>query len=198
MLDTTYSSFPDAFLRDYETLQWINVDPLAERAYAAEGAFVWNSMEDQYRDIRKRSFVDYLRSLEMCAGLVVPKRHEDGAVSALAILSLKPQQITPSMRLAVAVITDAALAKVEMLGLSPRISADEANALRLLSEAQMEILKWMAEGKSNTDIATITGYSDRSVRHNVSEVLRKFGVATRLQAVTIFRNSSTQICQRDL
>jgi LuxR family transcriptional regulator len=83
------------------------------------------------------------------------------------------------------VIGNAALAKAEMLGLCDAISADEAAAARSLSQAQSEILNWIAEGKSNTDIGTIMDMSERTVRYHVSVILQKLGVASRAQAAAI-------------
>jgi LuxR family transcriptional regulator len=92
---------------------------------------------------------------------------------------------TPQNALAVAILSTFAIAKAETLGLSPSISADEASALRSLSPPQREILKWVAAGKSNFDIATILGLPERTVRYHVSEILRKLGVVSRSQAVVI-------------
>jgi LuxR family transcriptional regulator len=80
-----------------------------------------------------------------------------------------------------------AMAKAERLGLCPAVSVDEAIAMAALTEIQRDVLGWVAAGKSNLDIATILGMSERAVRHHVSEVLRKLGVVSRNQAATIFR-----------
>jgi LuxR family transcriptional regulator len=79
------------------------------------------------------------------------------------------------------------MAKAERLGLCPAVSVDEAIAMAALTEIQRDVLGWVAAGKSNLDIATILGMSERAVRHHVSEVLRKLGVVSRNQAATIFR-----------
>lgn len=55
--------------------------------------------------------------------------------------------------------------------------------LRELTPRQLTVLTWAAHGKSNRDIAVITGLSERTVVHHMSEVLRKLGCSTRTQAV---------------
>lgn len=182
MLDSTFTTFPAEFLNNYDRLQWLDVDPIAERVVNTDRAFTWNSKEDTYKDVRKQSFVDYLQSLRMCSGLVIPFPHEKGMLSAISAITFSEKSFGESTRLGVAIMTNAAMTKVETLGLCPTISADEAVALRLLSDPQMEILKWIAEGKSNHDIATITNTTERAVRYHVGEILRKLGVATRAQA----------------
>jgi LuxR family transcriptional regulator len=54
-----------------------------------------------------------------------------------------------------------------------------------LTDKQIEIVKWIREGKSNTDIATIMNLPVRTIRYHVSEIIRKLGVATRAQAACI-------------
>lgn len=183
VVDPAIATFPDQFLSDYERLHWGEVDPITERVFASAERFSWAVEDHNYPDIRRRSFVDFIRSLGMCTWTVLPSHHTDGTISGLAILSFGPQLLSREKQLAAAIIANAALARAEMLGLSERISADEATSLSLLSEPQIEILKWMAEGKSNAVISVITGYQERTVRYHVSEILRKFGVATRLQAI---------------
>lgn len=54
-----------------------------------------------------------------------------------------------------------------------------------LSDRQLEIVKWIRDGKSNNDIATIMNLPLRTVKHHVSEIIRRLGVATRAQAASI-------------
>lgn len=55
-----------------------------------------------------------------------------------------------------------------------------------LSSRQMEILGWIAQGKSNADIAIIVGSAKRTVDYHVSEILRKLEVASKAQAAAIY------------
>lgn len=187
MLEPTFSTFPNEFTNDYDHLQWIEADPIAEEAMSADRAFTWSSFQDHYTSVRQQSFIAYLRSLQMYNGLVVPIVHKDGTRSVISVITLTEQPIARSTSIAVEIMAKAAIVKAEMLGLCPDNTTVKSAATRLLSELQLEILKWMAEGKSNLDIATITGVTERSVRYHVSEILRKFGVATRMQAVALFR-----------
>jgi DNA-binding NarL/FixJ family response regulator len=51
-----------------------------------------------------------------------------------------------------------------------------------LTEREIEALTWVAKGKSSTDIAVLMNVSERTVNFHVNNVIRKFGVATRVQA----------------
>jgi transcriptional regulator EpsA len=52
-----------------------------------------------------------------------------------------------------------------------------------LTDREREVLRWVALGKSNADIAAIAGRSEHTVRNQVSAIYDKLGVANRLQAL---------------
>jgi DNA-binding NarL/FixJ family response regulator len=51
-----------------------------------------------------------------------------------------------------------------------------------LTDREVEAMTWVARGKSSTDIAVLMGVSERTVNFHVNNVIRKLGVATRVQA----------------
>jgi DNA-binding CsgD family transcriptional regulator len=51
-----------------------------------------------------------------------------------------------------------------------------------LSRRQAEVLAWIAEGKTNAEIATILGMSERTVEKHVEHILRRLDVETRTAA----------------
>ncbi|WP_246738716.1 response regulator transcription factor [Bradyrhizobium sp. CCBAU 051011] len=51
-----------------------------------------------------------------------------------------------------------------------------------LTGREIEALTWVAKGKSSTDIAVLMNVSERTVNFHVNNVIRKLGVATRVQA----------------
>lgn len=51
-----------------------------------------------------------------------------------------------------------------------------------LTERELQVLTWVARGKSSSDIATILGISERTVNFHLDNAMRKAGVATRVQA----------------
>ena len=61
-------------------------------------------------------------------------------------------------------------APLEKLGISPR---------------EAEVLLWMAQGKSNADIATICGISLGTVKKHTNHIFEKIGVEGRTSATLI-------------
>lgn len=51
-----------------------------------------------------------------------------------------------------------------------------------LTDREIEALTWVAQGKSSADIAVLMHVSERTVNFHIGNVIRKLGVATRVQA----------------
>ena len=64
---------------------------------------------------------------------------------------------------------------------TPGDKAAEKSGLRL-TERELQVLTWVARGKSSSDIAAILGISERTVNFHLDNAMRKAGVATRVQA----------------
>jgi len=60
-------------------------------------------------------------------------------------------------------------------------SGDSSDALGL-SPRQGEVLRWVAEGKRDGEIAVILGLSPRTVSHHLERIYRKLNVETRTAA----------------
>ncbi len=56
-----------------------------------------------------------------------------------------------------------------------------------LTPREIEVLRWIAEGKSNAEIATILGMSPGTAKQHVQNILAKLGVANRTAAAALAR-----------
>ncbi len=81
-------------------------------------------------------------------------------------------------------ILDAKVAK-QVLNYVKRTQRQSSNvAFRDLSTREIQVLKLVAEGKSNTDIAKTLMLSTTTVRNHVSAILSKLGLSNRIEAAT--------------
>jgi DNA-binding NarL/FixJ family response regulator len=70
----------------------------------------------------------------------------------------------------------------------PRPPATPANAMRIAEELtarEVEVLRWMARGHTNKQLAAQLNISEHTAKFHVSSVLAKLGAQTRTEAVTI-------------
>jgi len=65
-----------------------------------------------------------------------------------------------------------------------------------LTERETEVLVWVAEGKSNSDVATILGIRSVTVKKHLENIFRKMGVETRTAAVAFALRATRQIVNR--
>jgi DNA-binding CsgD family transcriptional regulator len=69
------------------------------------------------------------------------------------------------------------------------LTAEPRSFLQLdAATRQLEILAWVEQGKSATDIGGILGISHRTVEHHLEKVCNNLGVRTRFQAVLKVRD----------
>jgi NarL family two-component system response regulator LiaR len=54
-----------------------------------------------------------------------------------------------------------------------------------LTDRELEVLQWLAQGKSNKEIAAALDISERTVKFHVSSILGKLNAGNRTEAVTI-------------
>jgi DNA-binding CsgD family transcriptional regulator len=62
---------------------------------------------------------------------------------------------------------------------------DASSVKAPLSPRELECLKWVLDGKSDTDIGKIIGISHTTVHFHVERVKKKLGVRTRAQAAAM-------------
>ena len=188
ILDATMTNFAGSFLQDYERLDWSDDDFMLDRVLASDAPVVWNTSEIRYDEIRKQSYIDFMHASQLRTGVVVPLRHRPGTSSAFAVSCTAGRPLLAGMTQAAKIMATAAMARAEALNLCPSTSEDVAASEQRLSSIQLDILDWVSEGKSNPDIAVIMGISERTVRYHMTEILRKLGVATRMQAAAARRS----------
>ncbi|WP_422371124.1 LuxR C-terminal-related transcriptional regulator [Hoeflea sp.] len=64
-----------------------------------------------------------------------------------------------------------------------KISATESSGKTDLNSREIEVLQWIAEGKTSAEIAQITGLSEHTVNHYATIATQKLGCSNRTQAV---------------
>lgn len=73
-------------------------------------------------------------------------------------------------------------------GSTPGGSTAANLAARGLTDREVEVLRWIAEGKRDGEIAVILGIGVRTVNTHVSHILVKLGAETRSAAVRAARD----------
>jgi DNA-binding NarL/FixJ family response regulator len=102
----------------------------------------------------------------------------DAGVSGYVLKGAGSDEIVTAVRAAArdTVYLDTGVARMLARSMTNRHPADD------LSEREREVLRLVAQGQSNQDIADILNISERTARTHVSHVIMKLGLASRVQA----------------
>jgi len=110
-------------------------------------------------------------------------------VSGFLLKAVRPEQLADAVR--VVASGDALLAPtitrrlIEEFVARPRPGARAPEALDELTDCELEVLKLVARGMSNAQIAETLVVSEATVKTHVTHILRKLDLADRVQAVVL-------------
>lgn len=84
---------------------------------------------------------------------------------------------------------------VEALASSPNIRAVNANGLNLLSKRELEVVRSLAEGLTNREIAGHLGLSQHTIKNYLFRIFDKLGVSSRMELLflTLNQNNATSL-----
>jgi DNA-binding NarL/FixJ family response regulator len=79
---------------------------------------------------------------------------------------------------------------VEALAATPTVRAVDANGLNLLSKRELEVVRSLAEGLTNREIAERLGLSQHTIKNYLFRVFDKLGVSSRMELLCLTLSSS--------
>ncbi len=85
-----------------------------------------------------------------------------------------------------------------VLAMMRRQESETPDPFRELTEREIAVLRLLAEGKSNADIAQRLFLSDKTVRNHVSTILSKLNVSNRVEAATYATEHQLKSYQRGM
>ena len=178
------SNHPAAYFKQYIEDEHYLHAPLTQWALHNFGARSWSVIGDEYDQMgpQERAVVDLNRKSGVLAGYAISFRNSRSRARGIIALTAKPGLSQRDVNALwerhgreISVICNMAHLKFTTL---PHTSARDQ-----LSPKQKEVLEWVADGKSNLDVATILGRSLGTVEKHLRLIREKLGVETTAQAV---------------
>jgi DNA-binding NarL/FixJ family response regulator len=109
---------------------------------------------------------------------------------------MPPHKLIAAIRSALAgdppIAGTVALEALRRLGRSG-VSADPSTALRQLTMRQMQIVRFLAEGLTNKEIASSLGLSEQTVADHLKTIFRKLGVHSRAGAAWVWHGAERKL-----
>jgi LuxR family quorum sensing-dependent transcriptional regulator len=172
------STTPQAWRDLYQERGWGLHDPILQELRSRCCSLVWSEVlrghsltppqQELMREAAANGLVDGF-------GISI---HEAGGYVGTVNLAAASVRLDPAGRATLALASAYLYQRLCAL----RAAAQRCGGKRL-SPREIEILHWITEGKSDWQIGRILAISDKTVNYHIENVKRKFGVATRVQAV---------------
>jgi DNA-binding CsgD family transcriptional regulator len=179
--DFFFNTWPPEWLLEYQKHDYVRRDMLP--AVARLSATPFTSVEllrDREQTPKQIEFHNRVRELGVIDGYAVPI-HLPGSDVGLCVSVATHVIEDTEERLALHLASLYAYHRCQALG-----GLTDASSVKApLSPRELECLKWVLDGKSDTDIGKILGISHTTVHFHVERVKKKLGVRTRTQAAAM-------------
>jgi DNA-binding CsgD family transcriptional regulator len=180
--DFYFNTWPPELLLEYQRNDYVRHDMLPAVAHLSAMPFTWVELRDRQQTPEQIKFHNRIRELGVIDGYAVPI-HLPGGDVGLCVSVSTHIIVDTEQRLALHLASLYAYDRCRALGGSTEASSVKAP----LSPRELECVKWVLDGKSDTDIGKILGISHTTVHFHVERVKKKLGVRTRTQAAAMMR-----------
>jgi DNA-binding CsgD family transcriptional regulator len=174
--DIVNVNYPETWLQLYVEQCYANVDPIVRENFTSFRLQRW---EDTYR--RNPSAKEFIRSAAefgLAQGYTHGVRDYRGTEGTIFSFAGQIECSTRTEKIIKRVVPHLHVALLTVL-----TNEKARNMPKPLSPREIEVLKWIAAGKSDWDIGILLGISERTVSFHVANVVKKLNVATRAHAV---------------
>ncbi len=176
-----FNSWPAEWLAEYRDNDYVRYDIVALMARFLSKPFTWiEVLQDRSLTDEQVRFGQRVRDLGVQDGFAVPI-HQPGNDLGLCV-SVADHPITDhDERIFLHLVSLYAFDRCQALG-----GVSDASSVKApLSAREIDCLKWVLKGKSDTDIGEILGISPTTVHFHIERVKKKLGVRTRTQAAAM-------------
>ena len=170
---------PPEWMKLYCEQQYVHVDPAMRHLRSTSFPFEWKSAPyDPEKEPRAAEMVRRATEFGLSEGVMVPIY---GAAGCEGVVWMGGRHLELTARVK---------ATLHLVGLYAfdhvrHLRQAQAPAGRKLSERELEILTWVAQGKTAWEVGEILGISSRTVNTHAQAAFQKLGAVNRTQAIAI-------------
>jgi LuxR family quorum-sensing transcriptional regulator LasR len=179
-VEQVVSNLDPAWRRHYDEHDLIEVDPTFAHARTSLSPLVWS--DAMFGTVDERAYQRQAQAHGLLSGATFPVHGRNGDVARLN-LSLARADAPARSHVRAMLMWGALLATMTHEATGRVVRRRSLGALPALTRRETEVLDWIAAGKSNWEISRLVDISEHGVSHHVRNILLKFEVGCRHQAV---------------
>lgn len=175
------SNYPHEWIQHYQENSYHQIDPVVYTGMNKCGAFTWESLENTMcLNKKQKLFMREAEDIGLLHGVGIPLHRTIGEIAGVGLASSTHFMITKDMLSKIRCITE------QFHHVYCELSQENLiqNKPIHLTNKECEVLKWMANGKSNSDIADILHVSTSTIKFHQQNIYTKLSANDRVLAVT--------------
>lgn len=174
------SNYSASWRERYDKQRYAQIDPTLSHALSSLCPLIWS--DEMYTSDTQRSFKEEARANGLAEGITLPVHSRNGDVALLSlVVGRSGEEARRHVR--ATLIWGALLATVTHEALRKIVKHQRMSPAPKLTGREVEVLQLVAGGKSTWEMSRLLSISEHGVSHHVRNVLVKFDVGSRHQAV---------------
>jgi DNA-binding CsgD family transcriptional regulator len=174
-------SYPEEWIRLYWQNGYFEVDPVFQTALQQPGSQHWQSTYQKTSSAKQREFVETAKRFGLVDGITTGSA--DPMCKTATFCSFASNDKVDATRYVPLVEYFGYHVHLALLRTAPAGAQSLDKCVKQLTLRELTILNWVKNGKTNWEIATIMGITERTIRFHVESIFSKLGVTSRSQAV---------------
>jgi LuxR family quorum-sensing transcriptional regulator LasR len=175
-----HTNYPEHFMNQYIARGYDRVDPVVTHCLRKNTPILWNT--GRFGHTAWQEAFDLASSYGIRGGVSFPVSSTDGHVGVMSFSSTgNTHAPSAEMQAAMSILRDYAFESQRQLSAALN-GTPEAERVKLTAR-EKECLTWIAAGKTSWETSMILGCSEATVNFHLANVMKKFGVRMRQQAV---------------
>lgn len=172
-----YNNYPTVWQAEYHQKNYLTVDPTVKHALHSQKPIFWSTQTF----IDTPDLWDDAQAIGLRVGWAQPSRDANNAVGLLTLA--RSDEVLSDIEISDKQFKHVWLAQTAHIGMSKFLTPKYLPGINAkLSSREIDVLRWSAEGKTSSEIATILRISERTVNFHVSNTIAKLGVTNKTAA----------------
>lgn len=172
---TFLSTYPPEWLARYGERNYVDIDPTVAHGMRSSEPVVWSdeffaATPDLWQEAQAHG---------VCHGWAISKRDADGTFSMLVLARSQPPITQAELQAAEWRMRQ--LAEMSHVAMKASMTEDLPEN-PMLSDREIEVLRWTADGKTASEIAEIIGISERTVNFHINQSVAKLQANNKVNA----------------